>query len=65
MHARPSNLGPGGVRVRFLSGVATLLVALGVGLALHFTGVDRWWRLALLLPLWSGALGLLQARERT
>ena len=60
-----ANIGPRGRRRRRFLG----WVALGVGLVLAgllFTrDAPRMWRLALVLPLWAAALGLLQARERT
>jgi len=45
---------------------AVLLVA-GAGLAALLVGIqaDRPWRLLLFLPFWAGAVGVLQAREKT
>jgi hypothetical protein len=44
-------------------------VALGVAalsaLILFTTGAPKPWRLGLLLPIWLGALGVFQAREKT
>jgi hypothetical protein len=44
----------------------TLLVAGGV-VAVLLIGfqADRLWRLLLFLPFWAGAVGVLQAREKT
>lgn len=50
-----ANIGPRERRKRVRSGVALM-----VGI-----GVDRLLRLLLLLPFWAGAVGVLQARERT
>jgi hypothetical protein len=60
-----ANIGPRGRRRRYLSGLAwigagTLLVA---GLALG--DVHRALRLLVLPMFWSGALGVLQSREKT
>lgn len=61
----PINMGPKGTRVRGLSGVVFLAVGLIATGVLVWLGVGRWWRLLLFVPFWLGALGLLQARERT
>ena len=60
-----ANIGPRERRKRMTFGL-TLLVAGGVVAAL-LVGLrtDRLWRLLLFLPFWAGALGLLQAREKT
>lgn len=59
------NIGPRERRRRLRSGLATwALATLGlVGLVL--TDAPRLWRLALLLPLWGGAIGFFQYREKT
>ncbi len=63
--ARATNLVASGRRRRLLLG-AGALVAGGVALAvLVLAGVDRGWRLLLVLPFWFGALGVFQARGRT
>lgn len=36
-----------------------------IAVALILAGAPRAWRVVLLLPFWAGALGLLQAREKT
>lgn len=45
---------------------AVLLIT-GAGLAVLLVVIDahRLWRLILCLPFWAGALGVLQAREKT
>jgi hypothetical protein len=59
------NIGPKERRKRMTLGVA-LLVA-GAGLAALLLGLQagRLWRLLVFLPFWAGAVGVLQARERT
>jgi hypothetical protein len=42
-----------------------LAVGIGVGVALIMGGAARWWRLGAFVPLWIGALGILQARAGT
>lgn len=44
-----------------------VLLAIGAGLAVLLVAIDahRLWRLVLYLPFWAGALGVLQAREKT
>jgi hypothetical protein len=59
------NLGPAGRRTRVIMGVVLLAVAVVVGGLLVGFGVDRGLRLALFLPLFGGALGMLQARDHT
>lgn len=60
-----ANIGPRERRKRMTFGV-TLLVA-GVVVAAFLVGfhADRLWRLLLFLPFWAGAVGVLQAREKT
>ena len=59
------NIGPRERRKRLLMGVTVLTVGAAIALALLATGAARPWRIALFLPFWIGALGLLQAREKT
>lgn len=59
------NIGPNGRLLRLYLG--GLLLAFSLGLLGLLIGLQArpGWRLFLLLPLWGGALGLLQARART
>jgi hypothetical protein len=59
------NIGAAGQRRRLLAGVIVLALALAVAAALVAGGVARGARLALFLPFWGAALGLLQARDHT
>jgi hypothetical protein len=59
------NIGPRERRRRLVGGVGlSALGAIAAALLLGF-GAARGWRIVLFLPLWAGALGLLQVRERT
>lgn len=60
-----ANIGPRERRRRMRFGVVLLVT--GAGLAALLVGIDahRLWRLLLFLPFWAGAVGLLQAREKT
>jgi hypothetical protein len=59
------NIGPAGRRMRLIGGVLLLgLTVIVAGLLVGF-GVDRGVRLALFVPFFGGALGLLQARDHT
>lgn len=59
------NIGPGERRKRLLSGLAAWTLA-GLALALLLiTDAPRLWRLVLILPLWGGAIGFFQHREKT
>ncbi len=62
---RFANIGPGERRKRLWMGVTMLVVGALVALALILAGAQRWWRVALFIPFWMGALGLFQAREKT
>ena len=59
------NIGPGERRKRLMIGAATLAAGLVIWAILISTGVNRWWRLVLLIPFWMGALGFFQAKEKT
>lgn len=62
---RLANIGPKGRRQRLVTGAAAIGVGVIALLALVLIGVDRGWRVALLVPFWAGALGLLQAHGHT
>jgi hypothetical protein len=59
------NIGIVGRRRRWQFGAALLAAGVGIAALLVATGAPRVWRLALFLPFWVGALGVLQAREKT
>jgi hypothetical protein len=59
------NIGPKERRKRLRMGVAVLAISVGIWMALIAVGANRWWRIILFLPLWMGALGFFQAREKT
>ena len=65
MAVRAANIGPKGRRRRALMGVATLAVGVVALVVSLMSGVDRGWRVALVVPFWAGALGLSQARDHT
>jgi len=46
-------------------GVLLFVVSAAVATVLVATGIPRWWRLALFVPLWAAAGGCFQAREKT
>ena len=48
-----------------ISGLFALGVAAATALVLLAAGAPKLWRLGLLLPIWLGMLGVLQAREKT
>ena len=52
-------------RKRLIGGAVQLAVALVVFVGLWITGLDRWWRLILLVPFWGAASGFFQWREKT
>lgn len=60
-----ANIGPDSRRFRLFLGAILLAFSAGLLALLVGLGVPRWCRLLLFLPLWGGALGLLQARAWT
>lgn len=60
-----ANIGPGGQRRRLVLGVAMLAVGAAVVTLLIALGTAPGWLLLAFLPFWVGALGLIQAREKT
>ena len=62
---RSTNIGAGQVRKRRMLGIASVSAAALLGFVLIGYDSPRWTRLLLFVPLWIGALGLFQAREKT
>jgi hypothetical protein len=60
-----ANMTRGGRRQRLTLGIAMLVVAAALGVALSAGGADRAWRLVLFAPLWGAGLGFFQARACT
>jgi hypothetical protein len=60
-----ANIGTEGRRKRMVFGVVTLVVAVGLWAGLVHFDADRWWRLAVFLPLLLAGIGIFQARART
>jgi hypothetical protein len=48
-----------------MMGAAMLVAGIVIWAILIVTGVNPWWRIGLLIPLWMGALGFFQAKEKT
>lgn len=59
------NIGPRARAKRAKLGIAFLAVGAALALALILSGADRWWRVALVLPFWAGAIGIIEALEKT
>ena len=59
------NIGPEERRRRLIGGAVALGVGVGLAGLMVVADVDRWWRVALLLPFWSASLGYFQAAEKT
>lgn len=59
------NIGPRERRKRMRFGAVVLIAGAGLAALLVGLQADRLWRLLLFLPFWAGALGILQAREKT
>ena len=65
MPAIARNLGITGRRQRLLMGGVFLAIAVAAGALLVGTGLPRGARVALVLPFYLGALGVLQYRDHT
>jgi fatty acid desaturase len=52
-------------RKRLIAGIIQFAIALIILAVLIATGVDRWWRLPLLLFFMGGASGYFQWRDKT
>jgi uncharacterized membrane protein YccC len=59
------NIGPRGQRSRLRFGLIALAVAVGLGALLFALDAERGWRALLFAPLWTAALGVFQARDKT
>ena len=59
------NIGPRGRRTRLILGLTLAVVALAAAAVLVLDGFDRGLRLALFVPFFGAALGLVQARDHT
>ena len=59
------NIGPHGQAHRLRFGVVGLGVAVVLAMALLMLGAPRGWRAVVFVPLWIGALGVFQARDKT
>jgi hypothetical protein len=62
---RIPNIGPRGQTRRMTLGLVFFGVAVLLGVLLFVIGAARGWRLALLGPLWIGALCIFQALDKT
>jgi len=60
-----ANISPRERRRRLAAGVVQFVISLVILAALLATGVDRWWRLPLLLLFWGAATGFFQWRDKT
>lgn len=65
MGPRVANIGPLGQRRRFMLGVIALAAGLALATALVVAGAAVAWVAAVWPLFWIGALGVLQAREKT
>jgi hypothetical protein len=60
-----ANIGPRERRKRLVFGVAALFLSVVISAVFVIEGVRPIWRLTLFVPLFAGALGFFQARDRT
>lgn len=59
------NIGPLERRRRMRFGVVFLAIGVAIGVCLLATDASRAWRALAFVPLWLGALGVVQAKEKT
>jgi hypothetical protein len=60
-----ANIGPRERQKRLVFGVTALFLSLVISAIFVIEGVRPVWRLTLFIPLFAGALGFFQARDRT
>lgn len=60
-----ANIGPRERRKRLVFGIVTLAASVVISFLFVFYGVRSVFRLPLFVPLYMGALGFFQARDRT
>ena len=60
-----ANIGPHERQKRLVFGVTALVLSLVISAIFVIEGVRPVWRLTLFIPLFAGALGFFQARDRT
>ena len=60
-----ANISPSERRRRLTSGVIMFVISLAILTALLAAGVDRWWRLPLVLLFWGAAAGFFQWKDKT
>jgi hypothetical protein len=60
-----ANMGPRERRKRLVSGISALAASVVISFLFVFYGVRPVFRLPLFIPLFVGALGFFQARDRT
>jgi hypothetical protein len=60
-----ANIGPRERRKRLTFGIAALALSVVISFLFVFFGVPPVWRLPIFIPLFAGALGYFQARDRT
>jgi len=60
-----ANIGPQQRRKRLAFGIAALGISVVIAAICVVAGVRPVWRLPLFLPLFAGALGFFQARDKT
>jgi hypothetical protein len=65
MNGRVANIGPHQRNRRLVAGLVMLGLGVGLVVALIAKGAAPGWLLTAIVPFWAGALGLIQARERT
>lgn len=62
---RIANIGAGGRRKRLMFGIVALGVGAVIAVLLVAIGAPRVWRAPLIFVFYVGALGILQARDKT
>jgi hypothetical protein len=60
-----ANIGPSERQKRLVFGAIALLLSVVISAIFVIEGVRPIWRLTLFVPLFAGALGFFQARDRT
>lgn len=60
-----ANIGPQQQRARLTFGLVLFAIGIVIAALMIFARIDIWWRIALILPFYMGAVGFFQAHDKT
>jgi len=65
MASRVGNITGAGQRRRLTHGLIAIVLGVAIAVTIIALGLSPGWLLVLFVPFWFGALGVIQAREKT